>query len=91
MSQVDLRDWFKSISSKMARRVLDDAKESGMPDEEVAAMRKRMTDWYRILTVYKKEIAEVRADLKMSGEFKQDLVDKMRENLYNLRKDIFGE
>ena len=88
---LDGTNWFKEISGTLAKGVLTDASEAGMPDDQQAAMKKRMSDWYRILMAYRKDENEVRGDPKMPVEIKRDILFKMSENLNKIRVDIFGE
>lgn len=92
MSQVlEGTGWFKDISSNMAKRVLANAEKAGLPDDEVAAMRKRMRSWYMILKAYRDDMNEVKYDGKMDADFKRDMLVKMSDNLIDIRVSMFGE
>ena len=72
------------------RRVIENAEQAGVPGQTLQEMRERMARWLTIVTLYKKEMLEVRQDDRMDEGFKREMIHKMKKNLDVTRVKLFG-
>jgi hypothetical protein len=81
----------EEIAVRLAKRVVANAVEAGMPDDEVQAMRARMLKWLGIIKAFEVDRFEIRTDEKMERSQRLELLSTMDEQLNKAREEIFGE
>lgn len=77
----------REFAKRASKFVLPEAEKLGM---DVCAMKERMARWVNVVANYERDIAAVKANLKMKNEDKQRLISEMREARDSLREEIFG-
>ena len=87
---VNAGDMVGGYAAAWGRRVIENAEAAGLTKQSVDEMRERMAKWLTIVTLYKKEMLEVRHDERMGADFKKDMLHKMKRNLDATRVKLFG-
>lgn len=72
------------------RWVIANARQAGMFESGVEAMRKRMHKWLKVILAYEKDIREVKSRRDTAWVERQRLVEDMREAREAIRREIFG-
>ncbi len=74
-----------------AKRVIQDAREATVADEEVAQMKDRMGRWMKVIMRYDRDFRELWANREMDPKARGEIVAEMYRERLRQRVDIFGE
>ena len=85
----DIHSDLRKIAFSSSKLVLSGAREAGLSEPEIEAIKGRMKKWLHILEVYAAKIEEIRATTATAGE-KSRRVDTLLVKRDQERFELFG-
>jgi len=79
------------FARSQAKRVIRDAQEATVADEDVAQMKGRMSAWMKVIMRYDRDFRELWANREMDPKARGEIVAEMYRERLRQRVEIFGE